>query len=51
MNEEDEFSLVVKFGCHCAFSDNGNQKATSEYDVSFKQKPPNFIMIFFLASH
>ena len=47
MNEEDEFSLVVKFGCHCAFSDNGNQKATSEYDVSFKQKPPNFIMIFF----
>ena len=37
MNKEGEFSLVAKYGCHCAYtnekSDNGNQKATSEYGV------------------
>ena len=40
-------SLVVKCRCHCTYtnenSDNGNQKATSEYGVSFKQKSPTNI--------
>ena len=35
-------SLVVKCGCHCTHtnenSDNGNQKATSEYSVSVETK-------------
>ena len=35
-------SLVVTYCCYCAFanenSDKGNQKATSEYGVSFKRK-------------
>lgn len=47
MNKDGEFSLVAKYGCHCAYanenSDNGNQKATSEYGVSFKQKSPTNI--------
>ena len=34
-------------------SDNGNQKAASEYGVSFKQKSPTIILLFnlSLASH
>jgi len=34
-------------------SDNGNQKATSEYYVSFKQKSPKIILLcnLFLVSH
>ena len=37
-NKDGEFSLVIKWGCHCAHtnenSENGNQKATSEFGVS-----------------
>ena len=58
MNKADEFSLVAKCGCHCAYtkenSDNGNQKATSGYDASFKRKnhlKSFYIAMFFLASH
>ena len=39
MNKDGKLSLLVKCGCHCTYtnenSDNGNQKATSEYGVSF----------------
>ena len=45
MNRDGEFGLVVNCRCHCAYtnesSDNGYQKATSEYGVSFKQKSPS----------
>ena len=57
MNKDGEFRSVVKCGCHCAYtnenSDNGSQKATSEFGVSFKQKSPTVILLcnFFLASH
>lgn len=58
MNEDDEVSLVVKGGRRCAYtkenSENGNQKATSEYGVSFKQKWLTIILLcnfLFLASH
>ena len=41
MNKDGKLSLAVKCGCHCTYtnenSDNGNQKATSEYGVSFKK--------------
>ena len=56
MGKDGEFILVVKCGCHCACtkenSDNGNQKPTSEYDVSFKQKSPTIILFcnMFIAS-
>ena len=57
MNKDGKLSLVVKCGCHCTYtnenSDNGNQKATSEYGVSFKQKSPTNILLcnLILASH
>ena len=42
MNKDGKLSLAVKCGCHKLHlhksenSDNGNQKVTSEYGVSFK---------------
>ena len=49
MNEDSKLSLAVKFSCHCTYTnenfDNGNQKATSEYGVSFKQKSPTIILL------
>ena len=48
MNKDGKLTLAVKCGCHCTYtnenSDNGNQKATSEYGVSFKQKSPAIIL-------
>ena len=48
MNKDGKLSLAVKCGCHCTYtnenSDNGNQKATSEYGVSFKKKSPTIIL-------
>ena len=42
MNEDGKLSLVVKCGCHCTYtnenSDNGNQKATSEYTLFFLEE-------------
>ena len=36
MNKNGKLSLVVKHDCHCTYTnencDNGNQKATSEYE-------------------
>ena len=50
MNKDGKISLIVKCGCHCTYtnenSDNGNQKATSEHGVSFKQKSPTNIVLF-----
>ena len=49
--------MVVKWSCHCAYtnenSDYGNQKVTSECDVSFKQNSPKIILScnLFLVSH
>ena len=44
MNKDGKLSLAVKCDCHTHTyemnSDNGNQKATSEFGVSFKQKSP-----------
>ena len=58
MNKDGKLSLAVKCGCYCTNtnenSNNGNQKATSEYDVSFrKQKSPTNILLcnLILASH
>ena len=53
MNKEVKISLFAKCGCHFAYtkenSDNGDQKATSEYGVSNKQKSStnHFILHFF----
>ena len=53
MGKDGEFILVVKCVCTKENSDNGNQKPTSEYDASFKQKSPTIILMWnmFLASH
>ena len=49
MSKHGKLSLAVKCGCDCTYtnenSDNGNQKATSEYGVSFKQNPPTIILL------
>ena len=54
LGKDGEFSLVVKCGCHCAYknenSDNDNEKATSEYGVSFKQKSPIIILFAIFSS-
>ena len=49
MNKDGKLSLAVKCGCHYMYtnenSDNGNQKPTSEYGVSFKQKSLTSILL------
>ena len=59
MNKDGKLSLVVKRGSHKLHlhksenSGNGNQKVTSEYGVSFKQKSPTNILLcnLILAAH
>ena len=54
MNKDGKFSLIIKCGCHCAYtnenSDNGNQKAGSEYGVSFNKNRHNHFVVQFISS-